>query len=84
MARCNFCDEPIIWAKTPDNKRLPLNARPTDRGNAWFDNGVVRISSAEHPIPDGVRRFVPHFIGCEPYKAKKALEAKLKRKETGK
>jgi len=57
MSRCNSCGAEIIWAKTPGNKDMPLDAKSETR---WLVEGGAGTPVTCKPIQ--VR--VSHFSTC--------------------
>jgi len=66
MSTCRSCGCPIIWAVTPNGKKIPLDARaPTfvlDRNGEKTD-GIPQALSGK--MDDrGLRAYVSHFSTC--------------------
>lgn len=85
MAKCNLCDAAIMWVRTADGASIPLALPSVPNGNAWLEpdpsdprKKVAVIASKDRPRPDGVRAFLPHFVNCPGYAAKKRIEKSLK------
>lgn len=85
---CDLCTAEIVWAVTPNRKRMPLDparlAEDDARGNVAVrrdHHGTVlaRALSAKEPIRAGEWRAVPHFATCPVYieqqKRKRAARA---------
>jgi hypothetical protein len=63
MARCRSCEAEVIWADTKHGKKMPLDAKPTSKGNLVFVGGVART------VTDEDRRlhretYTSHFSTC--------------------
>jgi hypothetical protein len=63
MAACRSCEALIIWAETTTGKRMPLDERPSAKGNLVFVGGVARAAT------DDDRRlhrplYTSHFATC--------------------
>jgi hypothetical protein len=63
MAACRSCEAPVIWAETTTGKKMPLDARPTAKGNLVFLAGVARGATDEdrrlkRPL------YTSHFATC--------------------
>jgi hypothetical protein len=47
---CRSCEAPIVWAKTANNRRMPLDPEPVPDGNVWVvsvdQDGTPRIGVA--------------------------------------
>jgi len=74
---CRSCGAPIVWARTPAGKLMPLDVTPTTAGNVILHMGPERgqatahvETAAEsatrraHPIPAAQLAYVPHFATC--------------------
>ena len=63
MASCRSCEAPVIWAETPSGKHMPLDERPTPKGNLVYVGGIARA------VTDEDRRlarplYTSHFATC--------------------
>lgn len=68
-ARCRSCGAPIIWARTGDKRRMPVDADPVPDGNVQLDyrGGPVPYAivwGPTHAWPAGTPRYRPHFASC--------------------
>lgn len=87
MAKCSLkCGADVMFARTAASggkKSMAVNAKPVPHGTAWFEKidgkNLLVVASTEHPKPEGGRFFRLHNLDCGPYKAKKEIEAALKR-----
>lgn len=62
MKTCQSCQQEIIWAKTVNGKRMPIERN--DDGNLVVVNGVAHvIRKGEEPVA-GMHRYVSHFATC--------------------
>jgi hypothetical protein len=43
MATCKACDAEIIWLKTKNGKRMPVDAAPSSTGNCRIVGGTVEV-----------------------------------------
>lgn len=61
---CRKCQKPILWSRTENNKRIPLDPEPVYGGNVVLEaNGAL----ARIVTPDkSVKRLQSHFATC-PY-----------------
>jgi hypothetical protein len=63
MATCRSCNAPIRWARTVNDKAIPLDAQPTTLGNL-----ELRGQVAHHVTPDHNAlgtRYTSHFATCK-------------------
>jgi len=65
---CGSCPAPIIWARTPAGKRMPVDAEPTPDGNVTlvpplesYDSPLAVVSSERDPSST---RYTSHFATC--------------------
>ncbi len=62
ISKCRSCGEDIIWAMTPNNKQVPLNAKPVtaycfvDQPDTGDDNGVPKTMTRQV--------YLSHFGTC--------------------
>ncbi len=63
---CYSCGAMMIWLRTINGARIPLDAEPTADGNAVIRDGVVRFVSQTFQPDPGERRYKSHFATC-PY-----------------
>jgi hypothetical protein len=72
-AKCRSCGAPIIWAKTKNDKTIPLDATPTADGNLLLVDGVARAPEVTDDVP--FLQYKSHFATCpdaESFRRKKA------------
>lgn len=67
--RCGRCGRPIVWARTPTGKRMPLDPDPCDDGNvAAYRDGLdrvqARVLTKDEEPKSYERRRMPHFATC--------------------
>lgn len=89
MAKCSLCQAEVIYASTAASEGKKSMMVVADvRGQCWFEKGtdhkgrtknLLVVASKEHPRPARGRFFRQHSFDCKPYKAKKEIEAALKR-----
>lgn len=66
---CSSCRAPLIWAVTPNNRRMPLDAEPVATGSIVLRNGVAITLNGDmfdedaKPLP-GELRYTSHFSSC--------------------
>lgn len=68
MSACRSCGAPIIWARTPSGRTIPIDRQPTDDGNVrvTYDGhkahaqvvGKPDLFTADEP------RHTSHFATC--------------------
>lgn len=62
---------------------ITIDAQPVTNGNTWFEKidgkNLLVVASKEHPRPETGRFFRLHNPHCPRYRAKKEIEAALKR-----
>ena len=63
MPMCRSCEALIIWAETATGKRMPIDERPTAKGNLVYVSGVARAATDEdrrlkRPL------YTSHFATC--------------------
>jgi hypothetical protein len=59
MSTCRTCHTPIIWAKTPSGRPMPLDAEPSPQGNI-----VLRMDGIAIVGGEGSLRYTSHFANC--------------------
>lgn len=63
--KCRSCGAPVIWARTPAGKRIPLDLTPTDDGNVLLDDhGTATVMGGLAVWPPGAYRWTSHFASC--------------------
>jgi hypothetical protein len=64
--KCRSCGAPVVWCKTADGKRMPVDAGPTPDGNliVFAASGEVRsVAAADRPTFAG-QLHKSHFASC--------------------
>lgn len=74
---CRSCHAPILWADTANDERLPLDEKPTARGNVVIQiqppapgkplrltAGVLGRVQADGARANGVHLYLSHFATC--------------------
>lgn len=65
QSKCRSCDAPIIWAKTTQDKNIPLDAEPSGAGNITLvPGGRAHVHSRDELFPQGETLYVSHFVTC--------------------
>ena len=59
MTACRSCQKPILWAKTPSGRAMPLDADPVASGNVTLRSDGVAIVGTP-----GSGTYVSHFSTC--------------------
>ena len=66
--RCKVCPAEIIWARTANDKRIPLDAAPTMDGNVMLDaNGIAHVLGPLDKMTmtiDSTTLHMPHHATC--------------------
>lgn len=57
MAQCKSCGAPIIWAETPNGKKMPLDAKPEKRA-------VLTVSASDKTVAQIQSTYMPHWSSC--------------------
>jgi len=60
--RCRSCREPIVWARTPAGKLMPLDPTPTEQGNVEMVDGLAVVH--HQPTLTDTNLYMPHFATC--------------------
>jgi hypothetical protein len=60
MKRCRSCAAPIFFGVTTKNRRMPLDAAPSESGTIAIEDGYVRTGQAPPKWP----RYTSHFETC--------------------
>ena len=56
---CNSCGAPVIWAKTKNDKNIPLDPKPVKGGNIELtENRALYVKAGEKEL------YVSHFATC--------------------
>lgn len=73
QGRCKRCGAAIVWAKTINEKAMPLNGAPVQESMVTPNVAVMtdvagvlraRVVTAKHPIESYERPAVAHFATC--------------------
>jgi hypothetical protein len=67
MPKCRNCGRPIIWAKTPRGKRMPLDASPSPEGTLCLVADLISFLKSVHLEMlrgDGTPLYTSHFQTC--------------------
>lgn len=70
LSRCKSCRAPIFWALTAQEKRMPMDTAPGERGDwvigGWNEETRAPIVRRRDPLLDGCQllRFTPHWATC--------------------
>jgi len=64
--KCNKCGAEIVFAKTRNDKWLPLDAEVTEHGDFWVDEkqSPPRAGKVYPNTPDEHQRYKCHFDTC--------------------
>lgn len=62
MPNCRSCGASIIFARSTNNKPLPLDARPVHGGNIELRRGVAHYVGVD--VNARTPRYVSHFATC--------------------
>ena len=69
---CRSCAAPVLWVITQREKRMPVDAEPSDKGNVLLrpdGKGCVLSGPAlDDARTRGDRLHVPHFATCPHWK----------------
>lgn len=60
VEKCRSCGARVFFAKTRNNRDMPIDFEPVADGNVWITDGVARVGTP----PDGVERYVSHYATC--------------------
>lgn len=60
--RCRTCDAPIIWARTPGGKAIPVDSEPRPDGNLVLEFNGEEGVTARYVSEGGTH--VSHFVTC--------------------
>lgn len=63
--QCRTCGAPIVWAKTVNNKSIPVDAEPCEYGgNMVLRDGVAVVLKKDEPSLPDEKRYRSHFATC--------------------
>ena len=68
VGRCTSCGQSILWRRTDNGQRIPINPEPSERGNVIL-SGPVRAyvltkAEIEKARQAGAVLFLVHFATC--------------------
>lgn len=63
-AKCRTCGAPIVWVRTTNDKRMPLDVEPAPNGNIRMVDGVAVYASKDAPVEPGEKLYLSHFVTC--------------------
>lgn len=71
MSACRACGAEILWARTSNDKSIPLDAAPNPDGNVVVQGGGYAAPSAtvlgpldKLSMPEGSTFHMPHHATC--------------------
>lgn len=71
LEHCRSCGRPIVWARTSNNKSIPLDPEPAPRGNlvVSLTDSILHAGVTRGPQLDGLRAahkplYLSHFTTC--------------------
>lgn len=65
MNKCRSCGAEIRWAKTPNGKTIPLDAKPRSDGKLAISDGGLVVTVGSAPFEGFTdERYVSHFATC--------------------
>lgn len=70
VAKCKACKQEILWAKTENDKNIPLNPEPDPTGNLWIvgrnEDGapVVHVKKQNEAAPAAADVYKAHMATC--------------------
>jgi hypothetical protein len=62
-ATCKSCNAAILWAETPNGKRMPLDAQPVPNGNIVLVDGKATVIG-HGETRDGREAWLSHWATC--------------------
>jgi hypothetical protein len=65
-SRCKYCEVSLLWAVTPDESRLPLDAKPVP-GGMYLLQGIEPQEAVYVKLDDRPKHgdlYIPHFQTC--------------------
>jgi hypothetical protein len=64
--KCKACDAPIVWAKTPNGKVIPIDAEPSPDGNVvlFAGPGSGELLAFFRNVKGAHRLHKSHFATC--------------------
>jgi hypothetical protein len=63
-AVCGSCGAAIVWAKTSNDKPMPLDAEPSSDGNIQYAYGRAIYLGTEEREASNEPLYVSHFATC--------------------
>jgi len=77
VSTCRSCGAPVVWAVTPEGRRMPVDAEPVDGGNVLLSPNPTGSQDRYAPVAtvvgkrvqaslfgDDGPRYVSHFATC--------------------
>ena len=68
MSACRSCDAEVLWARTPQDKAIPIDPEPVEGGNIVLHDPVPGRPRTCHFVgrgtPSDGPRYVSHFTTC--------------------
>jgi hypothetical protein len=62
---CGSCGAKIIWAVTVNDKRMPVDAEPNEKGNIeLIDRGFIAAIVHSQPPLAAETLYTSHFVTC--------------------
>lgn len=65
---CRSCKAPVIWARTPAGRNMPVDAEPSPKGNLVLDTrsqpAHVHVLGPLDEPAEGLHRHESHFSTC--------------------
>ncbi len=62
---CKSCGARIVWCRTREGKRMPVDAEPHPEGNLVIDaNQQAHVLTRDELLPGAANRFRSHFATC--------------------
>ena len=68
QAKCKSCGAAILWARTTNEKKIPLDPEPHAEGNITIrkcgETVLCRVVGKGDTIPVDAERYRSHFVSC--------------------
>ena len=64
IAKCKSCGKEIFFARTVNNKIIPINAQPCDDGNIVIENEVALVVREGIDLFEDRPKYKSHFVDC--------------------
>lgn len=66
IGACRSCGSQVLWARTVNDKPMPLNPEPCEYGgNIVLENGVARVIKKGEAVGHDVKLYRSHFATCK-------------------